>query len=132
MEMDVVARFIASITYNRQGTGTYDSEDGVTLFQDEVEESVEDDHETRLAVEVTFKDSDPVSFRVVKVSFEGENTIKGSNRKRILRSSPVRDCADLIAPSEECAPRPAQRASVNDRSRRSLLCRHRRDCRSVD
>jgi hypothetical protein len=76
VELDVVARFTASITYNRQGTGTYDSEDGVMLFQDEVEESVEGDHDTRLAVEVTFKDFDTASFRVVKVSFEGEDTIK--------------------------------------------------------
>jgi hypothetical protein len=76
VELDVVARFTASITYNRQGTGTYDSEDGVMLFQDEVEQSVEGDHDTRLAVEVTFKGIDPASFRVVRVSFEGEDTIK--------------------------------------------------------
>ena len=76
VELDVVARFQASITYNRQGTGTYDNEDGVMLFQDEVEESVSGDHDTRLAVEVTFKDIDPASFKVVKVSFEGEDTIK--------------------------------------------------------
>lgn len=75
-ELDVVARFSASITYNRQGTGTYDSEDGVMLFQDEVDESVEDDHDTRLAVEVTFSGFDPASFRVVNASFEGEDTIK--------------------------------------------------------
>jgi hypothetical protein len=72
----VVARFKASITYNRQGTGTYDSEDGVMLFQDEVEESVEDEHDTTLAVEATFMGIDSGSFSVVKVSFEGEDTIK--------------------------------------------------------
>ena len=32
--------------------------------------------DTRLAVEVTFKGIDPASFRVVRVSFEGEDTIK--------------------------------------------------------
>ena len=76
VELDVVARFQASITYKRPGTGTYDNEDGVMLFQDEVEESVQDEHDTRLAVEVTFEGIDPGSFKVVKVSFDGEDTIK--------------------------------------------------------
>ena len=53
----------------------WDGEDKVMLFQDDVEDTVHQEHETTLWVEATFDGPDPSSFRIARVWFEGDDTI---------------------------------------------------------
>ncbi len=46
------------------------------MFQDEVEERVEQDLEGTIGVEVAFKSLDPQSFEVKRVWFEGDQDIE--------------------------------------------------------
>ncbi len=75
VELPASLTFKADVTYDEPGTGTYDSEDRVMLFQDTVDETVERTAHRSIGVEVTFEDLDPDSFQVHGVWFEGSQDI---------------------------------------------------------
>ncbi len=76
VELAVSMTFLAELSFKKPGTGAWDSEDKVLMFQDEVEERVEQDLEGTIGVEVAFKSLDPQSFEVKRVWFEGDQDIE--------------------------------------------------------
>lgn len=75
IEMPATLTFKAHISYSLPGTGTYDSEDDVVLFQDTAESTVTRKAHRSVAAEVTFEDLAPESFQVHGVWFEGKGDI---------------------------------------------------------
>ena len=70
VEMPATLVFQADVTYNEPGTGTYDHEDGIMLFQDTVEETVTRTVHRSISAEVTYDGLDAESFQVHGVWFE--------------------------------------------------------------
>ena len=75
VEMPATLTFTAEISYYEPGTGSYDSEDGIVMFQDTVEEKVTRTTDRSIGVEITFEGLDPDSFEVHGVWFEGSENI---------------------------------------------------------
>lgn len=75
IEMPATLIFQADISYYDPGTGSYDHEEGVLLFQDTVEATVTREAHRSVAVKVTFVNLDPESFEVHSVWFEGKQDI---------------------------------------------------------
>jgi hypothetical protein len=75
IEMPATLTFAADVSYYVPGTGSYDSEDDVLLFEDTAESTVTRTAHRSVAAEVTFEDLDPESFQVHGVWFEGKSDI---------------------------------------------------------
>ena len=76
VELAVSLTFRCELSYKEPGTGIWDSEETVLVFQEEVKRTVTRETEGPLVVEVGFKRLDPHSFRVERVSFEGDRDIE--------------------------------------------------------
>jgi hypothetical protein len=67
--------FDADISYKKPGTGVWDGEDKVLLFQERAEETVTETTHRSVAVEITFQALEPKSFQIRRVWFEGKQDI---------------------------------------------------------
>ena len=76
VELAVSMAFRCELSYKEPGTGIWDSEEKVLVFQDEIKKTVTREIEGPLVVEVGFKRLDPHSFRVERVWFEGNRDIE--------------------------------------------------------
>lgn len=76
IEIPATLTFQAEISYYDPGTGSYDSEDGVMIFQEKVHSTVTRKVHRSVAVKVTFINLNPNSFEVHSVWFEGKQDIE--------------------------------------------------------
>jgi hypothetical protein len=75
VEMPATLTFDADISYKKAGTGVWDGEDKVLLFQETAEETVTETAHRSVAVEITFEALEPKSFQIRRVWFEGKQDI---------------------------------------------------------
>lgn len=76
VELAVSMTFRCELSYKEPGTGIWDSEEKVLVFQDDIKTTVTREIEGPLVVEVGFRRLDPHSFRVQRVWFEGDRDIE--------------------------------------------------------
>ena len=76
VELAVSMTFLADLSYKKPGTGTWDSEDQVLIFQDEVHESVQREMEDTIWVDVAFTRLDHKSFQVKQVWLDDNHDIE--------------------------------------------------------
>ena len=75
IEMPATLKYTADVSYSVPGTGSFDAEDRVLLYQDTAAATVTRGAHRSVAAEVTFADLDPESFEVHSVWFEGSQDI---------------------------------------------------------
>jgi hypothetical protein len=75
IEMPATLTFTADVSYYEPGTGYYDSEEKVLLFQELRETNVTGTAHRKVAAQIWFEDGDPESFKIQDVWFEGKHDI---------------------------------------------------------
>ena len=76
VELAVSMTFLAELQFMKPGTGVWDSEDKVLMFQKEVKGKAPQELEGTIGVEVAFEHLNPQLFEVRRVWFEGNQDIE--------------------------------------------------------